>query len=269
MRTILIMILCMACLSASADWRRGLANIAGATKHVHIFPSTDLNMGSDDFSILAWVKPTNNADTKTVIINGKRYAGGKRYHLFVNSDELVSLNIDDNITSVSATSTETVSDGQWHLVVGIRDGNTLRIYIDGIADGTADATAVGNIDDVSDFCYVGIANDSGGSPTETPYAGDLLPPLIYNRALSPAEIAGLYNMNVANTNVGASLEVPRAFINDTNTLVLDLDISEIWDTGATVTNGTLMLNNGSAGGTATTTGTPDVSGAFQVPSPHR
>ncbi len=50
-------------------------------------------------------------------------------------DHKACLTVDDNVTKVQSTSSVTVDDGQWCHIVGIRDGGSLCIYVNGFQDG--------------------------------------------------------------------------------------------------------------------------------------
>jgi len=246
------------------------------------------NVGDDDaysfgdssidspFTMAAWI---NMVDATKFRIFGKYTAVSDREYYFHTSgaDDLQIALHDDSGSIFQALTTDssiTSHENTWIHVAATYDGrggtsaaNGLALYINGIA--VAATTSSGG-------SYLAMSNTStpllvgawaGAAPTTA--NGAIAAPLIWNRALSAAEVAGLYNETVAVTNDGTSVELPRRWIGSTNSVVLDLDVGEEWDSGDTVTNGTLMVNHGSAGGTATVVGTPDVSGAVKVPPTNR
>jgi len=107
------------------------------------------------------------------------------------------------------------------------------LYVDGAAGSNVTASAWHLITVASDTAVNASAfviGSDGAAFGELSWSGVLA----WNRALSAAEVAGLYNETVAITNDGTSVEMPRRWIGGTNGVVLDLDVPEIYDTGDTV-----------------------------------
>ena len=80
-----------------------------------------------------------------------------------------------------------ITPGTWNYVVGVNNGGTLTIYINGVANTTATSSFF--------FTYYPVVFRLGYS-TQGPnyYYGGLLDDVrIYNRALSAAEIAAIYD----------------------------------------------------------------------------
>jgi hypothetical protein len=80
--------------------------------------------------------------------------------------------------------------GTWHHYAGTLDGSTLKLYIDGLLVATASGTAIGTNHPTADPLFIGgkLTND----PINSNYFfGGLDEVVIYDRALSPAEIAML------------------------------------------------------------------------------
>ena len=94
-------------------------------------------------------------------------------------------------TSAAAVSATGVTDGGWHTIVGTYDGALVRIYIDAVEADPTPAALTGLLRSRVD--YVAIHGSAVGS-TITPSASDVTYDhvMIYNRALSPSEIASLY-----------------------------------------------------------------------------
>lgn len=90
------------------------------------------------------------------------------------------------------------TDGKWHHFVGLYDGNETAIYLDGVkrASTTTKTYPTG-----TDFIVIGTEIDL----VSWNYTGSLDDVAIYNRALTPADIASIYNYN----NFGITLiEIP-------------------------------------------------------------
>ena len=79
---------------------------------------------------------------------------------------------------------------RWYHVVGTADGVEVRIYIDGVAQGTA-TPYTGVIDKDTEPVWIG--TDSTGG-IHGPFNGSIDDVRVYNRALSATEITQLYNL---------------------------------------------------------------------------
>jgi hypothetical protein len=102
-----------------------------------------LNFGSGDWTISAWIKTTQSGtepdDRGTVFANGGDEAGGIRYALAVNEEYLgtIVLTTDTDRDKIQAMGKTVVNDDKWHHVIGMRNAGQLRVYVDGVLDGTS------------------------------------------------------------------------------------------------------------------------------------
>lgn len=124
----------------------------GTGDYVAVPDSNDWNFGNGDFTMDCWVKRDStglkrlfgqtgsagtNASTSIVVYfdAGNHLAA---YFAYGNS-------------AVAAISTGTITDSSWHHIAAIRNGNTLRTYIDGVNDGSADVTGLSMNDSSATF----------------------------------------------------------------------------------------------------------------------
>ena len=102
-----------------------------------------LNFGTGDWTISAWIKTTQSGmepeNRGTVFANGGDEAGGIRYTLAVNEEYLgtIVLTTDNDWQKVQAIGKTAVNDDKWHHVIGMRYAGQLRVYVDGVLDGTS------------------------------------------------------------------------------------------------------------------------------------
>ena len=240
-----------------ADWRRGL--VLNGTSEYADFGTFNALDSLTEFSVSIWCDISGAINRKILC---QRSYGSTGWFIGTPNEGGVVYAGYGNGAAYPVIANVSITTG-WHLLTLVyTDSFGLSLYIDGVYRANIQS---GTISFNNDKLQIGRQDYAATAYWDS----GVCAPLIWNRGLSPAEVLGLYNETTAVTNEGASVEVPRAWVNGTNSLLLDLDIPETWDTGDTVTNGTLMVNNGSASGTATITGTPDVSSAVQVPSPHR
>ena len=81
------------------------------------------------------------------------------------------------------------ADADWHHVTAVGDGTSVTLYLDGRA-AVSGGTAIQDTYGASDF-PVNIGGGGVFDATENWFIGQMDDARIYQRALSPAEIAGL------------------------------------------------------------------------------
>jgi hypothetical protein len=103
-----------------------------------------LNFSTNDWSLSAWVKNTmtgtGDENKGCIVGNGGDGGGGHRYCMILSEQQEgeVTLVTDDNVNKRQARGDATkVNDDVWHHVLGVRDGDTIIIYIDGVPEGSA------------------------------------------------------------------------------------------------------------------------------------
>ena len=148
----------------------GAIALNGSSDYISLPDSADWNVGSNPFTVDSWVNfsalPTNNYTSILMASwtggNGGRsmefglnYFGGA-YKLYLqysangtNTTELVSNAV-------------TINTGTWYYLAFVRDGNTLRFFLNGVAVGTASLT--GSIYHLSTALTIG-----GGSSWASSY----------------------------------------------------------------------------------------------------
>jgi len=178
----------------------GQALTLNGSTYVDCGKPTQLNFGTGNWTVGAWVNPVSSTEVMIVFSNGGDDSGGIRYVLSVgqSADHTVTLTVDDNVTKVESVGSVVVDDGQWHHIVGIRDGNSLRIYVDGLQDG-ADVTLPGGYDlsgTSQANAYIGAGWSFANSRLQKFFTGAIDEVRVYNYALSETEVAGLAGMTL-------------------------------------------------------------------------
>jgi len=150
-----------------------------------------------DFSISLWFALAAVGNKPVNMIN-KRENGGeyKGYWIFYegraaegNYRKVVFM-LDTGPSTPSAVSSSYVDDGQWHHVVGMREGSTLRLFLDGIQEG-GDVSSEGYDANISNSNTLKIA--SRHIPSINFFPGRLDNVMIFDRALSSGEVGLLWN----------------------------------------------------------------------------
>jgi hypothetical protein len=109
-----------------------------------------LDWGAGNGSVGAWFKTSTNYSVLdgNIVSNGSINAGGKRYHLYIEGGtNFIAFGIDDNTALQKAASSIVFNDGNWHHVIGVREGSDIKLYVDGILVDTTSIGSYGNLDD--------------------------------------------------------------------------------------------------------------------------
>jgi len=150
-------------------------------KHLTVFSS---NLGTGDVTLAAWMLQNgqSNSYNPSIVSVGTL----NRVYLTTTTTNGYAGFYGYDGGSLYATSTTAVSNNAWHHLVGVRNGTSVKIYVDGVERGSNTGTAR-NVNATG--VYLGSrldANDNLGSATLDEVG-------VWNRALTAAEITDLYN----------------------------------------------------------------------------
>ncbi|RME24027.1 MAG: LamG domain-containing protein [Deltaproteobacteria bacterium] len=146
------------------------------------FDSADVELGTHDFAIAAWVKGSNGTIAAKAPKTGKWQPKGKT--LFIRGGKLVF----DTGWVGAVTSRKRIADGKWHHVVAnySHANGQVQLYIDGKLDGSG---LLPSDDDDKHVFRIGYTATNFAPPLR----GSLDDFRLYNRTLTPQEIATLAN----------------------------------------------------------------------------
>jgi|TARA_R110000822_G_C15298701_1_gene491750 hypothetical protein len=162
------------------------------TGHAEVVKGSDFNFGTGDFTLETWVQyryeNTGNGFNAIMGLGGQGAgAGNASAHLLLDSSRFYF-----SIIQVSATSGAGLSltEGDWYHVVGVRDGTSSKMYVDGdlkatVSNANGDVTNSNNI-------QIGVDSSTGRY-----YKGLIDDCRIYNKALSQDEITNNYNAGLS------------------------------------------------------------------------
>ena len=171
--------------------RFGLPNRAASfagTKGSNVkINSTNLNL-QPDFTLSVWINYTAGAGTEGPrIISTAGYEIGTESPL--GTDRRISFNNTFSSSSGNVWSYTRVLPGVWTHIVGVRDSNTLNLYIKGSLAGVFFTTLPPNY---SREGFVPTIGGNSGAADSDFYRGLIDDLRIYNRALSAPEVQQLY-----------------------------------------------------------------------------
>ena len=203
-----------------------------------------LDMGAGDFTLETWFKTSASGEDMYLAGKGMAGPGGKRYMLMIRagapcSNGFVRATIDDDVTGgASFCSASAYNDGFWHHAAEVRDGNNLRLYLDGseVITSPVDITGVLSLDDPRPFTS-GILWDSGSPNHVAAMIGQLDEIRISSTARSAAWLETQHNNqnDPANFYLVCSATTAVELTSFTAT-GLDREVLLNWETGSEIKN---------------------------------
>jgi hypothetical protein len=155
-----------------------------------------LNIGLSSWTLSCWVKLNSGSGFSGIIGKTSYRAYDGRYSFFVEGG-LIHAFFQPNVNQDITTPVAPYVDNNFHnLVMTINRSSMMYFYIDGISVGTpinVSSSSSSNLNSSTDNFYIGSYGSSNG---QSPFAflnGNVSQALIYNRALTTAEVLQNYN----------------------------------------------------------------------------
>ncbi|MCM3872571.1 MAG: LamG domain-containing protein, partial [Pyrinomonadaceae bacterium] len=181
-------------------------NLDGVNDFVRVGNPPALRFGTGDFSIQAWVKTSFRGGTFNDYIISKSGVGNDAQFILsynAGGTGLPSFLMSDGTTISSAIGTANLADGTFHHLAGVREGTTLRLYVDGVQVGTATTPSLVNATSANNVIIGGRDN-----PDFDPYFKGIIDEVQFlNRALSASEIQAIFNAGSAGTCSSTPLQI--------------------------------------------------------------
>lgn len=190
--------------NASTPWYNGAIgkrnyslNLDGTNDYVSMASAPSVS--SENGTMSAWVKTTKNFSDTGMIMYGCElsscsdgFGAQHETHIHFNADETIGAFFYASTGTSTLTSTNTYSDGNWHLVTAtwIR-GGALRLYVDGIVVASGTSTSA------ISYNFGPVFNIGANSIPSRYYGGQIDDSRIYNYALTDVQVKTLYNDGAA------------------------------------------------------------------------
>lgn len=114
----------------------------GSGDQLTVANNSAFNFGSGDFTVEAWCYFTGSTGSVINYSNGQSSNANFAWEIYQVSATSIQIAIVESTTSYAASSTALVANA-WNHVAGVRSGNTLTVYVNGVAGGTtANVTGV-------------------------------------------------------------------------------------------------------------------------------
>ena len=166
------------------------ASFDGVDDYISVADNDALDVSAtDNFTISAWVKPTE-VDSISTIVNKGSY-----YHLHHLSTGVLRIWISDGTNTIAPQFNSLTVDSLWHQVTVSVDRNqspSVKLYYDGKQQNCQgncllNMTSVGSLANSSSFTI------GGNASSNYPFAGSIDDVRFYKRALTTREAEELYN----------------------------------------------------------------------------
>lgn len=181
------------------------ASFNGTTSKINLATTTSLTR---DLTFNCWVNCTNTMLRQAIFVkgNGINNAGSVWSFEIGNVTSKLSFALIDGITNPTVTSSGSISNSTWTMVTITYDGTTMRLYINGTADGTQATTS--SLNNITMDTAIGYF----GSLAGISFSGSIDEFGIWSRALSSTEVTQLYNSGTGLTYPFGESLVNTAFL---------------------------------------------------------
>ena len=158
----------------------GVFTFDGSNDYISFLPNDIFNIGTGDFTLLAWHKTSNKSNYSTIMSLDDGNGTGYLLYTSINSGVLRNW-----VAGVPKNGTIDICTGLWNLVGLTRNSGLCTQYVNGVVDTTFTASGVLQISGRN----LSIGQNAGYYY----YNGNISIVQIYNRALSQQEILQNYN----------------------------------------------------------------------------
>lgn len=145
----------------------------------------DILTGSTNFTISAWVKAGTKDDQQAIVNNRDGGVDGQYQLKLKNSGEASFVVYNSGFQFNLQGTTAIENSGNWHHVVGVRDGGDGRLYVDGQQEDSGSGT-------VKDLVALDARIGADGRDSGWNFKGNIDDVRIYNRALSAWDVRKLF-----------------------------------------------------------------------------
>ncbi len=125
--------------------------------------------------------------------------------MFVDADGLLTISHDIDADDVTIASVAAADDSGWHHAVGMIDGTSLRLFLDGVEVAASGATIATNWTDLNNRG----AKIGRSGPANKFWKGDLRDVRVHSRVLTQSEITAMFRAGVPDPDLKA-IWLPRS-----------------------------------------------------------
>ena len=180
----------------------------GVNDYIEVNDASTLDFGNGDFTVACWFKTSSE---QYLIQKGGTGGESISWALGIepgqNSDYIFFSGDWINLTPTTKGThgSTAVTDNSWHFAIGMKSGTQLKVYVDGVLEGTNDL----GIQTSADTDYPMEFGTRTDFASYTFFKGIMDDIRIYNRALTETEILKLYHEGGWETNNEISILSPN------------------------------------------------------------
>jgi hypothetical protein len=157
----------------------------GVDDNVNAGNGASLSMGTGDFSLESYFRPTGSANYRIILQKGNPGIGVNRgYRLRIEIDNTIHFVVTGDTEQVAISSAITYNN--WYQVLATKESSGLKIYLNGALSGTG--TTPAGTTTVSNNFTIGLQD--GGN---WPFNGNISLIRVYNRSLTASEVLQNFN----------------------------------------------------------------------------
>jgi len=172
-----------------------------------------INLGSDaslkfadDFSVSLWVNPGSSSTARYIIGNRSAAGNNAGWEIFTDAaGTFPRINLDDDgATTISLSASSNIeTSGTWHHLVMVVEGASLKLYVNGVSEGTQNIDITGDYSTNAGNMYIGSSpmRASGGIS----FTGEIDQVVFVGRAITATEVAFLYNSGTGTISTSGSI----------------------------------------------------------------
>lgn len=136
----------------------------GSGDYVQTADSADFAFGAGNFTVEGWFRESVTGAIRQIVGQHTTQSNVNSSFLVLSDSGKLTLNVFVGGTIYAIAAASAHSTGTWHHFAAVRDGSTLRLFLNGTSVGTA-SIGSGSVNDSSRPVYVGVVgNDSGPDP---------------------------------------------------------------------------------------------------------
>lgn len=151
-----------------------------------------LNLTTGAWTFSAWIKVTTTGSFEFIGGRSESSTTSDWYMRVTNTDK-AEIQFRNGASSNQVIGSTTVADGNWHHIVGLRNGTNVLLYVDGVLDGSA----TDNNYNCSNSLDFHLGADSAGA-LNFKFNGQIDEVGVWSRALSADEVLQIHNSGRAN-----------------------------------------------------------------------
>jgi hypothetical protein len=185
----------------------------------------DLDFADGDFCVMGWFKE-NSLDPLAYLLSRDTASTAQNFNVYLQSGQL-TFKLDDDTSNYLVQVAGASTAGQWQHFVGVKDGDTAYVYINGVSEASLDVSAMGSLTNTSAILRLGRAANST-SPLSN---GSLALWRISATAPTADQIAKIYNderplfQDSAKATLTGSSDAVTALAHDPDTNLLHVGTS--------------------------------------------